>query len=503
MKAPLCALIVAALLAGTPLVVAAAVSPTVTISNVTRGGNSAFFDGDGFIINIGGGMPNAPVTLTQTLNGVTLNTNVAEGNADSNGNSQFSGYILASDAGSWIEAWYVGGVPAARLLRFTISRLTLTSVLVPNTSPHPYYLFNDSATIDATADFSGLPHFFSAASALTDPPVGTLRGTCSLVTNPGNSYIPSRAFNWFFYNPPGPASGTVIAVPGEYMETRQFSYSPDYQTSGFAFNGEFIGQAVSPQTTNQSIVEAAYVSDRQCYDGGTEWGLYRAPVISNGGTSENQPANVLTFYYSEFTNCHGDYQCEYSDGTQALQISNYYTVTLNSTNAAGTWQFNFEVFRTNADFGNGLVSNFVLSITDPATGNPAPCSVVQSQPGVYPASTSLTTVSFTKPGYCSEVFIGIDGSWFPPPVVTNTGYLTFTVGSNPYLPQSWFYNGSPAGNTPPASNVVPTTYPNGRTAAAAGFNVISASELYAGEPRFIPHRIPLSEPARPGKIDQE
>lgn len=487
MRASYCAVVIAALFVGHPA--PAAASPAVTIANVTRGGSTAFFDGDGFVINISGGLPNAPVTVTQTLNGVTVSTNVAEGTTDTSGSSRFSGFVLASDAGSWTEAWFVDGVPAAKLLRFTIGKVTSTPVLVPNTTPHHYYLFNNSTTIDATADHSGLPHFFSAANALTDPPVGTLRGTCALATNPGTNYIPSRAFNWFFYNPPGPATGTVLAVPGEYLETPQFSYSPDYQTTGFAFNGEFIGQAVAPQTTNQSLVEAAYISDRECYDGGTEWGWYRAPAIFNG-TNSNQPANVLIFYYSEFTNCHGNYECEYSDGTQVLQISNFYTVTLNSTNAAGTYQFNFEVFRTNADFGNGPVSNFVLSVTDPVTGDPAPCSVVQSPPGVYPASMSLTNVSFTKPGYCSEVFAGIDVSWFPPPVVTNTGYLTFTVGSNPYLPQSWFYDGSPAGNTPPASNVVPTTYPNGKTAAAAGFNVLSASELFVDRPRFIPRRNP-------------
>ncbi|HWE49943.1 MAG TPA: hypothetical protein VG273_09150 [Bryobacteraceae bacterium] len=486
----------AALLTATP----AATSPTVTLANVTGGGATTFFDGDGFAITLSGGAPNSPITVTRTRNGAVVSVNSSEGNTDGKGAAAFSGFVLGSDAGSWTEAWSVGGVPAAQLLRFTINKINATPILTPDTPPHPYYRFNASSAIDATADVSALPHFFRAADALSDPPAGTLRGACSLVTNPGVGYIPSGAFSWFFYNPPGPATGTVLAVPGEYMEAPRFSYNLAYQTAGFAFNGEFIGQGAAPQTANQSYVEAAYVSDRACYDGGTEWGWYHAPAISNGGISANQPPNVLIFYYSEFTNCHGNYECEYPDGTQVQQSSNYYTVTLNAPNAAGTYQFDFEVFRTNADFGSGLVSNFVLSITDPQTGDPALCSVVQSPPETYPDSRSMTSVAFTRPGYCSEVFVGIDGGWFPPPSVTNTGYVTFTDGSNPYLPESWFYNGSPAGNTPPASNVVPTIYPNGKAADAAGLNVISASELFVNQPRFIPHPVPADPPVRPGKV---
>jgi hypothetical protein len=308
------------------------------------------------------------------------------------------------------------------------------------------------------------------------------------VTNPATNYIPPRPFSWYFYNPPGPATTPPLAVPGEYMASPRFSYSipsPWYQTTGFEFNGEFIGQAVAPQTAQQSYVESAYVSDRRCFDGDSEYGWYRAPVISNGGVSANQPANAFIFYYAVFTNCHANYACEYSDGTEVYQSTNFYAVTLNAPNAAGTWQFKFRVFRTSADPGTGLVSNFVLSVTDPETGQPAPCSVVQVPGDAYPPSRSITSVSFTLPGYCSEVFVGIDLSWYPLPLVTNTGYVAFASASNGLIPPSWLYDGSPASLSPPASNVVPTTYPNGQTAQNAGFNVLSASELYADEPRNI------------------
>ncbi len=465
----------------------AAASPAVSITNATRGGSASFFDGDGFVISISGGQANSPVSLTQFRNGMLVNAGVPEGNTDSNGNAQFTGYVLGSEAGSWTETWYVGGVQANPALYFTIRNVTSVPILTPNTLPHDYYLFNGPSNIDIAGDLAGLPHLFPAAGALTDPAPGTTRGRCSLVTNPGTNYVPPGAFSWFFYNPAGPANGMLpLAPPGEYMESPLLSYGipgPYYQTTGFSFNGEFIGQAAAPQTANQAYVESAYVSDRECFDGDAEYGWYRAPVFSDSGTSANQPPNVLTFYYSAFTNCHANYACEYADGTQVVQLSNFYTVTLNSPNAAGTWQFNFQAFRTTSNFGNGLVSSFVLSITDPETGAPAPCSVVQTPLNAFPASMSLTGVAFTRSGYCSEVFVGIDLSWYPEPVVTNTGYITFADASNTYFPESWFYNGSPAGNAPPTSNVVPTTYPNGRTASMAGFNIVSASEIYADEER--------------------
>jgi hypothetical protein len=155
---------------------------------------------------------------------------------------------------------------------------------------------------------------------------------------------------------------------------------------------------------------------------------------------------------------------------------NFYTVTLNDTNSVGTYEFVFQAFRNNADFGSGLVSSFVLSISDPQTGTPIPCSIDQGTT-YAPTSTSTTSIGFTNPGMCSEVYIGIDKSWYPGPIVSNSGYVTFADGSNTYYPADWLFPGSAAG-PPPPTGVSPTQYPNGTVAPYAGLNVESASVLY-------------------------
>ena len=350
----------------------AAASPTVTVTNATRGGSTSFFDGDGFVINVNGGLANSPVTLSQTKNGVIFSTNVFEGTSNGSGSIQFAGVILASEVGSWTETWYVGGVQAAPVLAFTVANIASVPILVPNTVPNSFYLYNDTWSVDTNQNYSGLPHLFFEGNA-NDPPLGLTRQNCPFVQNPDTGYeINPRPFSWYllYTTPLVSATGTPLASPGEYMESPQFNYPfPSYQTTGFVFDGEFVGQAVNPQTASQYYLEAAYVGDRQCADGGAEYGLYRFPVLGASGVSQNQPPNVLTFYYSEFTNCNDPYECAYLDnGAQLVQKTNTYTITLNQTNQAGTYEFNFQVFRSNANYGGGLVSNFVLSITDPQTG---------------------------------------------------------------------------------------------------------------------------------------
>src|SRR5258708_3418031 len=76
-------------------------------------------------------------------------------------------------------------------------------------------------------------------------------------------------------------------------ENPQFSY-PGARTTGFTFNGEFIGQAVSPQIADQYYLEAAYVSDRECFDEGAEYGGIDFRSSGQGHRETSRP----TFLFS-------------------------------------------------------------------------------------------------------------------------------------------------------------------------------------------------------------
>jgi hypothetical protein len=136
----------------------------------------------------------------------------------------------------------------------------------------------------------------------------------------------------------GNRNASCYYSPGEYMQSAHFNYpSPELSDHGNSHPTQ--NSWVKPSTHRRPInfTLKPYVSDRQCADGGAEYGWFRLPVLGASGSFLSQPPNVLTFYYSEFTNCYAAYGCAHpADLTPVFQKTNTYTITLNQPNAAET-----------------------------------------------------------------------------------------------------------------------------------------------------------------------
>jgi hypothetical protein len=241
------------------------------------------------------------------------------------------------------------------------------------------------------------------------------------------------------------------------------------QPVGFVFNGEFAGEANPPSThlTGQPphyFVETVYFTDRECSDAGTEYGWYRLVADSDSGDA---PANSFTFYYSEFSNCNQDYGCWDTNGHQVQALVATANATSVAPNAAGTYQFKFQVIRRG--------SYFQVSILDPGSGSPVNCQ------------WSISTGGGSGP---CQFAVPIE-SWYPAASQIDSGYIVVATQSShlypsmigaPY-PQSYDYGAGKTGAAPP-KNIVPTTEPNGaqscitRGAGYACLNALSLEVLY-------------------------
>ena len=349
---------------------------------------------------------------------------------------------------------------------------TLQPVQILNGANHDHYLFNGTRTVD-TRDTSMLPHDFYWANANTNPPVGTPRNApwCTIVENPGTNYVPPTVLKWWQYPPPDPMTSVEGAEPyattGEYYQSEYFSH-PSATITGFSFQGQFSGQHVT-STNDGYYTQAAYFSDRECFDGGTEYGWFHQPVNSG---SLDQPGNQLYFYYSEFTNCGYLYVCspddQYADAV--TQPTNLYLVTFNSLNSKSPnpdYEWIFRVLRCPAAGCPGVANSsnaFAITITDPYDlSRYAQCSV-----------TGPTNVYFAAPGLCYNVTVAIANSKsFPAPQsypgisVTNSWYITFADQSSTIFLKSTNYN---CCGPPPVGNVVPTK--------VNGYDVTQYPELY-------------------------
>ncbi|MGO9131616.1 MAG: hypothetical protein ACLQIS_18025 [Bryobacteraceae bacterium] len=100
------------------------VSPSVQISNLTRGGNTSFYVGDSFQVSVQG-PPNQQVSNTAEQNANGWST-TPYGYTDSNGNFSMSGVMTLAAVGSWTEVWTVGSYQALPTLSFTVTPVTYT-----------------------------------------------------------------------------------------------------------------------------------------------------------------------------------------------------------------------------------------------------------------------------------------------------------------------------------------------------------------------------------------
>jgi hypothetical protein len=357
---------------------------------------------------------------------------------------------------------------------------------------HDHYLFNRSYNYDAQ-DYSGLPWMFYYANVGSSPPPATLRTRCPMQQVNGTPYEHAN-FGWFRYPAPGenwqPSDGTEpLAATGEYLETAQFGPMGSASLggaslggaslggaslgaanpAGFVFNGEFAGEANPPSlhTPGQPphyFVETAYFTNRECSDAGTEYGWFRTVADTDFG---DEPVNSFTFYYSKFTNCNQDYACWDIDGHQVEALVATVNVSDVAPNAAGTYQYKFQVIRSG--------SNFNLSILDPGSGSPVSCQ------WSMPAGGGSGPCQFSAP----------IASWYPAPDQMASGYIVVATQSSHLYPAmtgapypEWYdYGGAGLGAAPP-KNVVPTLEPNGtqscltRGAGYACLNALSLQVLY-------------------------
>jgi len=349
---------------------------------------------------------------------------------------------------------------------------TAVSVLVPHTTLHDHYLFNRHYTYDGQ-DYTGLPWMFYYANVGSNPAPSTLRTRCPMQQVNGTPYNHAN-FGWFRYPAPGgnwqPSNGTEpLAATGEYLETARFGAVGNTNPVGFLLDGEFAGEtnpasSLTPGLAKHYFIEAVYFTDRECSDAGTEYGWYRMVSNSNWG---DMAVSSFTFYYSKFSNCNQDYACWDINGHQVK--SSFATVTLTNVtpNAAGTYQYKFQVIRSGSDFN--------VSILDPSSGNPVTCQWSMSTGG--------------GSGPC-QFWVPIE-SWYPPANQIDSGYIVVATQSSHVYPAmtgaaypEWYdYASGGAGATPPA-NIVPTKEPNGTKSCithGAGYaclNAVSLQVLY-------------------------
>jgi hypothetical protein len=299
---------------------------------------------------------------------------------------------------------------------------------------HDHYLFNQTWQYDAQ-DYSSLPWTFYYANVSTEPTPGTRRGRCALTQVNGMPYGHAN-FDWFDYQDYSPADGEFpYAPPGEYLAGQTGAG----KLTGFDFDAEFGGAPTSP-TTAGFFVEAVYFTDRECSDGGAEYGWYRLPASSTG----DQPLDSVTFYYSVFTNCNGDFMCWDTNGMQVFQNTTTVTLTTIPCNSRSTvgpncvasyqpgWlEYDFKAIRRD--------SWFTITLLDPVTKTvPAGCS----------ASISPSTLWIGQRGTRCELSIPI-ASWYPSPLTTESGYIVAAAQSSRTHPPP---AGLPGTGAPPPDN---------------------------------------------------
>lgn len=98
---------------------AMAQTPTVQLTNLTRGGSN-FIVGDDWRVDITG-PPSQEVKVTATQNGNPLGT-TSYGYTDGSGQFQLSGFMDAGAIGNWSQVWSVGDVPAVPTLNFSVTQ---------------------------------------------------------------------------------------------------------------------------------------------------------------------------------------------------------------------------------------------------------------------------------------------------------------------------------------------------------------------------------------------
>jgi hypothetical protein len=348
---------------------------------------------------------------------------------------------------------------------------TPVAVLVPNTTKHDHYLFNRSFTYDGQ-DYTGLPWNFYYVNVGSSPPPATLRTRCALQQVNGSPYNHAN-FGWFRFPVPGApwmwpaADGTEpLAATGEYLETARFGPTDNGNPAGFAFDGEFAGEANPPSSQiadqyTHFFVEAVYFTDRECSDAGTEYGWYRNVASTASG---DMPPNSVTFYYATFNNCNIDYGCWDVLGHQVQTQSAAANVTNLAPNAEGVYQYKYQAIRSG--------SNFNLSVLDPSSGNPVAC-----QWSISTGGGSNGTCQFSVP---------IE-SWFPSPNQISSGYIVLASQSSHLYPAmtgdaypQWYDYGSQGLGGAPPTNIVPTNEPNGTKSCiyqSAGYACLKAVSL--------------------------
>lgn len=328
---------------------------------------------------------------------------------------------------------------------------TQVAVLQPNTMLHDDYLFNESWTYDQQ-DYSGLPHMFYFANSNTQPPVGTRRTRCALTHINGTPYGHAD-FDWFNYPDYSPADGSFpYASPGEYMASENFGPNQFGNPEGFDFEGEFGGSVTSPTSPSSGsyYLEAAYFTDRECSDAGTEYGWFRFPSNFYSG---DQAIDSVTFYYSVFTNCNIDFMCWDTNGQQIGQPTATATLT-GIPSRAGGYEYRFRAIRSGG--------YFVISLINPDDGTiPWPCSAA-----IFVPNLNLDGNDYSQSLSGSCQFWIPNAAWYPGESVTQNGYLVVASQSSRTYPPPV---GSPRGSGGPPSSNLP---------ALIGLNANSLQVLY-------------------------
>ena len=123
-------------------------TPTVQLTNLTQS-SGAYFSGDSFLLTITG-PPSLPITVDQNGQGQKpISNQNGVSTTDSNGNWSYTASFSAGDIGSYVQTWYVGGVPATPTLSFSVQAqpsptVQLSNILYPGintfTVGQPYSL---------------------------------------------------------------------------------------------------------------------------------------------------------------------------------------------------------------------------------------------------------------------------------------------------------------------------------------------------------------------------
>lgn len=240
---------------------------------------------------------------------------------------------------------------------------------LPTGGAHDLYLYNESWQVDNDWGGIGLPHAFYYANASSQPPAGTRRQRCAFERIEEGPYgYPGVHLDWYTFDPqPVLQDGQYpYAPPGEYYASPVFGPGGAGSPRGFDFVGEFAGFTSPPSASSPSwTVQAVYFSDQRCFQAGAEYGLARYLAVhidENPGAplpdafpTQDQPADSITFYYSRFTNCNGDFACWDSQGHVVLQNTAIATITGIPPNSRGTYEYRFRVIRADGHFAISLI----------------------------------------------------------------------------------------------------------------------------------------------------